>query len=181
MTAIRSSATHWSGSHIILVLTMALLWSAPTSEALSEAETLRDACTLLSKAEVEHLTGSSVLEPVSESLPPTLTCYYGAPGSPILKNRPLDSLATISITSGVEGEYFAGPDAQAKDAFAMIKDGAAEPESVDGIGDDAFWDATFKSLHVLRGKFVIDITVSSETAGLETGKAIAQIVVGRLP
>jgi hypothetical protein len=34
---------------------------------------------------------------------------------------------------------------------------------------------------MLRGRHLIDITVSSETAGLETGKAVARIVVGKLP
>jgi hypothetical protein len=53
-----------------------------------------------------------------------------------------------------------------------------------GIGDGARWDASQTTLHVLKGKYVLDISalgLASDSASLAAAEAIAQVMMPRLP
>jgi hypothetical protein len=71
-----------------------------------------NACALFTKAEIEKLTGRSVLEPVEEKAAELSTCSYGDPGSPMVGGRSLSKVAVLSVFTGGNA-YYAGPVAQA--------------------------------------------------------------------
>ena len=53
-----------------------------------------------------------------------------------------------------------------------------------GIGDGAHWDAGQTTLHVLKGKYVLDISalgLAADSASLSAAEAIAQVMMPRLP
>lgn len=140
-----------------------------------------DACSLLTKEEVEAATGRKVLAPMKANMANLATCYYGNPESPVINNRPLDSIVKVGLMVGIEGQYYAGPVAQARDTYEMARKNAASAQTVDKLGDGAYWDETFKTLNVLQGKYLLDISVSSEAGGLDVATGIATTILRRLP
>ncbi len=161
--------------------TQAASESMPVKESQQNSDGLIDACSLLTKEEVEKATGRQVLAPLQENAANLATCYYGNPESPVINNRPLDSFIKVSLMVGIEGQYYAGPVAQVRDTYEMARKNAASAQAVDKLGDDAYWDGTFKSLNVLRGKYLLDISVSSDVGGLDIATGIAAKILQRLP
>jgi hypothetical protein len=161
--------------------TQAASESMPAKVSQQNSDGLIDACSLLTKEEVEKATGRQVLAPLQEKVGNLATCYYGNPESPVINNRPLDSFIKVSLMVGIEGQYYAGPVAQARDTYEMAKKNAASAQVVGELGDDAYWDETFKSLNVLRGRYMLDISVSAEVGGIDVAKGVAAKILQRLP
>jgi hypothetical protein len=140
-----------------------------------------DACALLTRADVEALAGKKVLEGRKEELGELVTCAFGDPEAPQVAGRPLSQVLTLSVMTGREGSYYAGPVAQAKDSFAMAKKNAAKAEAVTGLGDDAYWDSVLRKLAVVKGKHFVDVDVESDGDPLKLAKAAATKALERLP
>jgi hypothetical protein len=65
-------------------------------------------------------------------------------------------------------------------AYFQVTSGGDEA----GVGDGARWDASQTTLHVLKGKYVLDISalgLPSVSASLAAAEAIAQAMMPRLP
>jgi len=108
-----------------------------------------DACSLLTKAEVETAIGASVTEPEAEEAANLVTCSYNDPETPIF------SLVSVSVLIGEDG-------GDARQIYEMTKDNAADVETVAGVGDEAFWDSVLNGLEVLEGKYDVRIDVSPD-------------------
>lgn len=137
-----------------------------------------DACSLLTKPEVEALVGQPAMEPVKEQVSNLVTCAFGDPGSPKVGERPLTQVVTVTAFTGEEGAYYAGAVAQARDSYEMARKNAASSEDVPGLGESAYWDETFKTLSVRKGKYWI--TVKAE-GGREPAKKVMGKAIERLP
>ena len=137
-----------------------------------------DACTLLTKAEVEALAGATVLEPQKEELANLVTCSFGDPESPRLAGRALSTILTLAVFTGEEGAYYAGPEAQAKDTFATARRNAASAQTVSGLGEEAFWDDTLHTLHTYKGKYYLS---ADSDKGLDFAKSAAEKALAKLP
>ena len=136
---------------------------------------------MLSKEEVEVLTGKTVLDPLKEGLANLVTCSYGDPESPqLVPGRALSEILTLAVFTGKEGAYYAGPVAQAKDSFEMGRKNAASSQKVNGLGDDAYWNETFHTLHIYKGKYELSVTVESDK-GLDLAKTVAEKALAKLP
>jgi hypothetical protein len=136
-----------------------------------------DACSLLSKADVEGLVGKPVMEPARDTAGNLSSCYFGEPGSPMAGTRPINSALTLSVFTGVEGGYYAGAVAQARDGYEQTRKNADETEAVAGLGDSAYWEKGFKSLEVLKGKYWL----SAHAESLETAKKAMARAIAKLP
>jgi hypothetical protein len=137
-----------------------------------------DACSLLTKAEVEALVGRPALEPAKEQMANLVTCAFGDPEAPKIAGRPASQVLTLSVFTGEEGAYHAGPAAQARDAYEASRRNAASSESVAGLGETAHWDETFKTLSAVKGRHWVTAEVD---AGVEAAKRVMARVVERLP
>lgn len=137
-----------------------------------------DACTILTKAEVEGLVGRPALAGVKEQAANLVTCSYGDPDAPKIGGRPASQVLTLAVFTGQEGAYAAGPVAQAKDAYETARRGAASSKPVAGFGESAFWDETFKTLSGLKGRHVLSVETDG---GVETAKKVMAKALARLP
>lgn len=137
-----------------------------------------DACSLLTKPEVEALVGRPAAEPAKEQMANLVTCTFGDPESPKIGVRPLVRVLTLTVFTGQEGAYYAGPVAQARDAYEMARKNAASSEAVPGLGESAYWDKTFKTLSAYKGQYWITAEVE---AGLEAAKKVMAKAIERLP
>jgi hypothetical protein len=154
---------------------------APAAKASPKAPfTPVDACSLLTRPEVEALVGRPVMEPRKEQAANLVTCSYGDPAAPKVGDRPLSQVLTLSVFTGEEGAYHAGPVAQAKDSYEMARKNAASAEAVDGLGDGAHWDKTLRTLSVYRGRLWITAEVEAD-AGVEVAKKVIGKALERLP
>jgi hypothetical protein len=124
-----------------------------------------DACSLLTKAEVEALVGRRAMEPAKEQMANLVTCTFGDPESPKIGSRPSARVLTLGVFTGEEGAYYAGKN-------------AASSEAVADLGESAYWDGTFKTLSAHKGKYWITAEVE---AGLETAKKVMGKAIERLP
>jgi hypothetical protein len=139
-----------------------------------------DACSLLTKPEVEALVGKAVMEPRQEQAANLVTCAYGDPAAPKIGDRPLTQVLTLAVFTGEEGAYYAGSVAQAKDAYEMARKNAASSEAVSGLGESAYWDKTFHSLTAHQGRYWISVDVEGD-AGIEIAKKLLGQALARLP
>jgi len=135
-----------------------------------------DACSLLSKSEIEAITGRTALEPREERVAELSICSYGDPESPKIGDRPSIDIATLSVFSGGTG-YYAGPLKQAQDGFDMIERNAGDVTPVEGIGERAYW--TGDTLRALRGAYFIEVEVDGDAR--EMAESIATQMLARLP
>ena len=139
-----------------------------------------DACSLLTKADVEALVGKPVREPRKEVVGNLVTCSFGDPASPMVGDRPLSKLLSIDAFTGMEGAYYAGAVAQAKDAYEQTRKNADSAEAVSGLGDSAYWNKPFSTLHALKGRYWLSVEVERE-AGLDVARKAMAKAVARLP
>ena len=139
-----------------------------------------DACSLLTKAEIEALTRKPVAEPHKEELANLVTCSYGDPKSPLVAGRPLSKVVTLAVFTGEEGAYYAGAVAQARDIYEMARKNAGSAESVSGLGESAYWNKLFHDLSVYKGKYQVTVTVEGANQ-VELAKNLMSKALGRLP
>jgi len=111
-----------------------------------------DACSLITKTEVEALAGRPAMDPAKEQTANLVTCAFGDPESPKVGGRPMTQVLTLAVFTGEEGAYYAGPVAQARDSYEMARKNAASSEAVTGLGESAYWDKTFKTLSAHKGQ-----------------------------
>jgi hypothetical protein len=139
-----------------------------------------DACSLLTRADVEALANKPAEDPRKETLANLVTCTYGDPKAPKAGTRRLSNVASVAVFTGQEGAYYAGPAAQAKDAYETARKNAASNEAVSGLGESAWWDKTFRTLSVYTKKYFVSVTVDDD-AGLEGAKKLMGKALSRLP
>jgi hypothetical protein len=156
--------------------------TASDSDIATSSETVAiqvDACALLDRADIETAIGREVLEPQNEQLSNLACCSYGDPETPII------SIVTVCAFVGSHAEYYAGAETQAKDIFEQGKNNAASIQPVSGLGNDAYWDEIFNSLHVSQGKYELSIEISLDSEDGETtldlSRELAQKALQRLP
>jgi len=100
------------------------------------------------------------------------TCSFGDPSAPLVGGRSISQIASMSVFAGTSG-YYAGPVAQAREAFETGRNNAASVEPVNGLGDDACWDRTLRTLNVLEVRFELEVTIASDAGGLDQARSIA--------
>jgi hypothetical protein len=140
-----------------------------------------DACALLTKAEVESVTGKKVLDPLKEESDQLVTCSFGDPDVPQVAGRALSQVLELSVMTGREGAYYKGAVAQVHDGFKQFRENAGEVQTVSGLGEDAYWDGTFRTLFVVTGKYLLDLKVDTGRNDLAVAKAAASKALARLP
>lgn len=130
--------------------------SAQTQSAIPAV----NACTLLSSAEVEAVSGRKTAGPVEEHTSERMSyCYFGEPDSRTVLGRPQSTVAKLSVLSG-GNDYFGGPVAQVNETFDHWAKDNSELELVDGPGERAHWQADFDTLRVVRGAYLLEVEVS---------------------
>ena len=137
-----------------------------------------DACTLLTRAEVEGILGRPALAGVKEQAANLVTCSFGDPDAPKIGGRPAAQVLAVAIFTGEEGAYAGGPVAQARDAFEAARRSAASAEPVAGVGETAYWDKTFRTRSALKGRHFLSIEIDG---GVETAKKAKTKAMSRLP
>jgi hypothetical protein len=158
------------------------------SPAKTEAFAGTDACTLLTKEEIQAVQG----EPFKDTKGTGKTgaglsvsqCYFELP-------QAVNSIV-VTVTQKAEGPGARDPANNWKEIFhrdekAEKKEEEAEkePEKVDGIGDEAFWtgNRVGGALYVLKGNSYIRISVGGagdQEAKIKKSKALAQSILKRL-
>jgi hypothetical protein len=192
------SDTYTEKSSVLWILLGFLLWTgcsaAPDAEQAAPAASDQktdaapsvpfvpvDACALLTKGDVESLTGKTVMDPYKQEVANLVTCSWGDPEVPQLSpGRAVSQILTLDVFTGEEGAYFAGPVAQAREAFDLGRRNAASPQNVTGLGEDAYWDALFRTLHVYKDRYEVSVTVESGT-GLDAARTVAERALAKLP
>jgi len=141
---------------------------APTPPQASSGDL--DACALVSKADVEAAIGKTVLDPKAQQFPGLASCDFNDPTSPVFR------LAGVNVVTEASSS-------DAQSLFDFGKSNANDPQKVDGVGEDAYWDATLNTLDTVQGKYEITIDVAPDE-GVDTltaAKAIAAKVLANLP
>jgi Protein of unknown function (DUF3558) len=165
--------------------------------AKTDAFTGTDACTLLTREEVQAVQG----EPFQESIKSGKTglglsvsqCYFQLP-------QAVNSIV-VTLTKKAEGPGARDPEENWKEMFHREKaseekeersakkeereEGEKEPEKVEGIGDEAFWtgNRVGGALYVLKGNSFIRISVGGagdQADKTRKSKILAQHILGRL-
>jgi hypothetical protein len=135
-----------------------------------------NACSLLSKAEIDTITGRASLEPYEERSAELSTCSYGDPEAPKIGDRPLTNVVQLGVFSG-GNSYYAGPLKQAQDGYDMIQKNAGDVTAVQGIGERAYW--TGRMLRAVRGAYFIEVEVDGNSR--ETAERIAAQMLAKMP
>lgn len=144
--------------------------SAPTGSAKASASASAatlDACTLLTKPEVEAAIGAPVKDPEKQALGPMVACTFQDPTNPII------TVASVTVFIG----------ADAKEAASIHELGKRDGQAVAGLGDDAYL-GPFGNLEVLKGKYSVSVSVVSTSEGtdrLSVAKSLASKALARLP
>ncbi|HKR63309.1 MAG TPA: hypothetical protein VJZ00_06215 [Thermoanaerobaculia bacterium] len=142
------------------MLALALAWGCATAP--------RDACALVTPAEVEQLQGERPVEAKPADQPPFHQCFYKLP------------TFTKSITIGY-----------AKDADELLEEHETEageesgPRKIEGVGDEAFWASLpiGGTLYVRQGEVLVRVGLGGTDADnvrLEKATSIARIMLRRL-
>lgn len=130
-----------------------------------------DVCSLLTKQEVEAAIGMAVLEPRPEVVDTFFSCGYQDPDDP---DHGLVSVSTIVGADREEAEF----------SYEVgKKNNASISQTVDGVGEDAYWLEVFGDLNILKGNYDITIGVASEAGEdrISIAKDLAEKVLSRLP
>jgi hypothetical protein len=129
-----------------------------------------DACSLLSKAEVEAAVGRPVQDPVGDTTANLFGCRYRDPQDP----AGLDNVVSVAVMVNRN-------DADAREVQEMTTSNAAEVNPVAGLGDVANWDGTNRSLNIAKGVYQIALRLSSDAGGLDSARKLAEQLLPRLP
>jgi hypothetical protein len=129
-----------------------------------------DTCSLLKKPEVESAIGRSVAEGLKDAGKTGefnfSHCTY--------KDRDLP-LVLLTVYTYQIGK------AEIKTLFDSAKKQAGDAETVNGLGDAAYWWKSKTTLLAIKDKYMISLFLGSGVAKLEAAKNIAEKVVQRLP
>ena len=147
----------------ISVLPLGLLCTSPAAHAMQGL----DACTLITKAEVDAATKHVVAPGAKETVANLSTCGFADPKLPVLKPVSLSVLATPTA-------------ADAKKAYEIAKSNAASVEAVAGVGEQAYWDKYLHTLRTTKGKYQVDLTVDGDFGGLVAAKLLLVKALTRL-
>jgi len=144
-----------------------------TPPTLGLTPTSIDPCPLVTKSEVESALGRPVKDPRNVAGQPT--CVYEE-----ILDPPPQGIVTSPPGVGINLGLYTTGGAQ---EFSSFRDRyPVPPTPVTGIGDDAF--STDGALYVLKGDFyfvVVMYTSDPDAGKLEIAKALAEIVLSRLP
>lgn len=140
-----------------------------------------DACSLLTRADVEAIAGKTVLDGRKEEVANLVSCSFGDPSAPQVGGRSLGQVLTLSVMTGQEGTYYAGAVAQAKDAYLTARKNAGSVEAISGLGEDAYWDNVLHKLSFVKGRYLVDVDVESEGDSRKVARAAATKTLERLP
>lgn len=154
--------------------TTAAAAASPAVTAQSQPIQL-DACSFVSRADVETATARSVREPERENAANLYTCRYGDANQPLLNGKSLDPVVTVAVFVG---------DTPA--AAKWVQDFARSNQvsglqPVTGVGSDAFWNDVDRGLQTLKGRYKVDVDVAADAGGLAAAKALATKVLAELP
>lgn len=136
-----------------------------------------DACSLLTKADVESFLGEPVGAPATthtEALGNTVTqCRYSASSG----DKRVGLLLRQASTADEAAKIFK----QARDAAKELS--GAEPQVIDGLGESAYWTGgNLKQLNVLKGDAWLIITATSGNGAnpLEASKNVSRKILARM-
>jgi hypothetical protein len=136
-----------------------------------------DACSLLTKADVESLLAEPVGAPATthtEAMGNTVTqCRYSAPAG----NKRVGLLLRQAATADEAAKIFR----QARDASKELS--GADPQMIDGLGESAYWTGgNLRQLNVLKGDAWLIITASpgNGTDPLEVSKSVSRKILARM-
>jgi hypothetical protein len=156
-----------------------------TTPAAPAAPAGPDACTLLTQEEILAVQGESVKDTkASHKLAAGLSvlqCYFELPTAA--------NSIVLTVTRKAEGSR--DPGQSWRDMFHREKESekhdekVAEPQKIDGLGDEAFWTGTRVggALYVLKGNCYIRISVGGagdQAQKIEKSKALAESALKRL-
>ena len=156
-----------------------------TTPAAPAAPAGPDACTLLTQEEILAVQGESFKDTKpSQKLAAGLSvsqCYFELPTAA--------NSIVLTVTRKAEGGRDPGQSWQ--DMFHREKESekndekVAEPQKIDGLGEEAFWTGTRVggALYVLKGNCYIRISVGGagdQAQKIEKSKALAESVLKRL-
>ncbi|HSP86757.1 MAG TPA: hypothetical protein VLN45_01385 [Ignavibacteriaceae bacterium] len=127
-----------------------------------------DACSLISKEEVEKVIGQKLLEPKGEQAANLYTCTFNDPESPIFQ---IVGVSIIVTTDNI----------QAKEILSIGRKNAASVENVKDLGEDAYWDKILRTLWIVKDKYEISIDVTEDAGGFDSAKKLAIMILDRLP
>jgi len=152
--------------------------AATTTSAVTPGSTARprastgelDACALVTKAEVEAAIGTTVLDAKPETSAGFAGCSFNDPSAPAFTTVTVSVLtsASASVTRGI---------------YDIGKQNANDPQSVPGLGDDAYWDATLGNLDIAAGTYELNVSIAplDNADRFAAAKAIAARALARLP
>ena len=126
-----------------------------------------DACTLITKAEVDAATKHVVAPGAKSNVANLSTCAFADPKSPIMKPVALKVLVATNA-------------ADAKKAYEIAKSNAASVDAVAGVGEQAHWDKYLHTLMTTKGKYQVDLTVDEDFGGLDAAKPLLVKALARL-
>ena len=130
--------------------------------AATQAASTLDACSLLTKAEVEAAVRATVLDPQASTEIPgrSFACSFNSPQFPVLQV--------------VRVSYFTGPDPEVRSFFAP----GPNDTKVSGFGEDAYWSEILGHLSILKGRYNVIVQVTD--AGQAVTRANRQMVAREL-
>jgi len=145
--------------------------ATPGSTARPQASTGEiDACAIVTKAEVEAAIGTTVLDARPEQSAGFAACSFNDPSQPAFTTVTVSVLtsASASVTRGI---------------YDIGKQNANDPQSVTGLGDDAYWDATLGNLDIAAGTYELNVSIAplDNADRFAAAKAIAARALARLP
>jgi hypothetical protein len=158
--------------------------------ARTEAFTGTNACTLLTKEEIQTVQGEPFTDAISSGKTGSglsvSQCYFQLP-------KAVNSIV-VTLTKKAEGPGARDPAKNWEEMFDPDKkaekkeekeEAEKEPEKVEGIGDEAFWtgNRVGGALYVLKGNSYIRISVGGagdQADKIRKSKALAQSILGRL-
>jgi hypothetical protein len=151
--------------------------SGPTANSGKRSGGKPDACTLLTKDDVESLLGETVGAPAtthSEAMGNTVTqCRYGASAG----NKRVGLLLRQAGTSEDAAKIFK----QARDASKELS--GADPQTIEGLGESAYWTGgNLKQLNVLKGDawLIVTATPGNGADPLEACKNVSRKILARM-
>ena len=156
-----------AGAGLLLITGGSRSFGAAAAPAAQAGATF-EACSLLTKAEVDAGTKLVAAAAVKGQTANMRSCTFGNPKdatSPILV---LNVLVTASS-------------ADAKKAHAIAKSNAADVAPVAGLGDEAYFDKYLHTLRVVKGRYAVDLVLDSSAGGVTEAKALAAKALPRLP
>ena len=148
--------------------------ATPTGQAASKAPTAAavnlDGCSLLTTDEVAAAIGKpvqAVTLPTGDSS--TVACDYTDPAN--RGNRFVSTTVYVLTPAGAKG------------AHEATKGGGRDQTAISGLGDDAYWDNTLGMLSVLKGRYVVGMSVTADATAdrMKAAQAMASKILARLP